>query len=208
MGALLAARMAARESVGMSADELARFNALSVAAAREELLACCNSLVWADRMAAGRPYSSARDAVRQSSAIMAMLSIEDLRAALAGHARIGEPPPSEPSPSEPASEQLRGDGARGDQGRSRSAEWSRAEQSGVLAADQQTASELAASNLEYERRFGHIYLVSASGRTGRQLLDLLRARLRNSQDTEWQVVRTELQKINEGRLVKLLSGTP
>jgi 2-oxo-4-hydroxy-4-carboxy-5-ureidoimidazoline decarboxylase len=207
MGALLAARMAARESVGMSADELARFNALSVAAAREELLACCNSLVWADRMAAGRPYSSARDAVRQSSAIMAMLSIDDLRAALAGHSRIGEPPPGEPGVPAPG-EQLSGDGAAGDQGRSRSAEWSRAEQSGVLASDQQTASELAASNLEYERRFGHIYLVSASGRTGRQLLDLLRARLRNSQDTEWQVVRTELQKINEGRLVKLLSGTP
>jgi 2-oxo-4-hydroxy-4-carboxy-5-ureidoimidazoline decarboxylase len=194
MGALLAARMATRESVGMSADELARFNALSAAAARAELLACCNSPAWADRMAAGRPYSSARDAVRQSSAIVAMLTVDDLRAALAGHSRIGEPPP--------------GDGEGGGQPQPRSAEWSRAEQSGALGSDPETATDLAASNLEYERRFGHIYLVSASGRTGRQLLDILRARLRNNPATEWQVVRTELQKINEGRLVKMLAGRP
>jgi 2-oxo-4-hydroxy-4-carboxy-5-ureidoimidazoline decarboxylase len=48
--------------------------------------------------------------------------------------------------------------------------------------------------------------VSASGRSSQQLLEMLRARLRNSPETEWQVVRTELQKINEVRLHKLLSG--
>ncbi len=46
-------------------------------------------------------------------------------------------------------------------------------------ADAETARALAESNLEYERRFGHIYLVCASGRTGAQLLSLLRRRLRN-----------------------------
>lgn len=167
----------------MSADELARFNALPAAAAREELLTCCNSPVWAERMASGRPYSSARDAVRQSSAIVAMLTVADLEAALAGHPRIG------------AADAV-------------AAEWSRQEQAGVANADARTAGELAESNREYERRFGHIYLVSASGRTADQLLALLRARLSNTQAAEWQVVRTELQKINEIRLVKMLAGTP
>jgi 2-oxo-4-hydroxy-4-carboxy-5-ureidoimidazoline decarboxylase len=190
MAALLAAWLAARESDGMSADELARFNALSAAGAREELLTCCNSPVWADRMASGRPYSSARDAVRQSSAIVAMLSVPELESALAGHPRIGERP------------------AADGQGSSRSGEWSRQEQSGAAASDEETARALAEANVEYEGRFGHIYLVSASGRSARQLLDLLRARLRNSPATEWQVVRTELQKINEIRLVKMLAGTP
>jgi 2-oxo-4-hydroxy-4-carboxy-5-ureidoimidazoline decarboxylase len=174
----------------MSADELARFNALPAAAAREELLTCCNSRTWAERMLSGRPYSSARDAVRQSSAIVAMLSVPDLEAALAGHPRIGERP------------------GAADPGPALAAQWSAQEQSGVGAADEQTARELADSNLEYERRFGHIYLVSAYGRTGTQLLALLRARLRNSPVTEWQVVRTELQKINAIRLIKMLAGTP
>lgn len=186
MGALLAAWLPTRESDGMSADELARFNALPAASAREEMLTCCNSPTWADRMASGRPYSSARDAVRQSSAIVAILSVPELEHALAGHPRIGERQ-REDRPG---------------------ADWSRQEQSGVSAADEQTARELAEANLEYERRFGHIYLVSASGRSGAQLLALLRARLHNNPATEWQVVRTELQKINEIRLVKLLAGRP
>jgi 2-oxo-4-hydroxy-4-carboxy-5-ureidoimidazoline decarboxylase len=190
MGALLAARLPARESDGMSADELARFNALPAAAAREELLTCCASPAWADRMASGRPYSSARDAIRQSSAIVTMLAVPDLEAALAGHPRIGERPRED------------------DPGSARSAAWSRQEQAGVSVTDEDTARELAESNLEYEQRFGHVYLVSASGRTGMQLLALLRNRLRNSPAAEWKVVRTELQKINEIRLVKMLAGTP
>jgi 2-oxo-4-hydroxy-4-carboxy-5-ureidoimidazoline decarboxylase len=188
MGALLAAWLPARKSDGMSADELARFNNLPAVAAREALLDCCSSPVWAERMLSGRPYSSAKDAVRQSSAIVARLTEADLEAALAGHPRIGDGP---------------GEGS----GSARSAAWSREEQSGVSDSDEQTARELAESNVEYERRFGHIYLVSATGRTGPQLLTLLQTRLRNSPATEWQVVRTELQKIIEIRLRALLAGT-
>jgi 2-oxo-4-hydroxy-4-carboxy-5-ureidoimidazoline decarboxylase len=183
--ALLATPLAAGESDGMSADELARFNGLASAAAREQLLACCSSPVWADRMTAGRPYSSARDAVRQSSAIVAMLTVPELEAALAGHPRIGE----RPAGTEPA------------------AEWSRAEQSGVSSSDEATRQALADGNQEYERQFGHVYLVAASGRSGAELLTLLRSRLRNTPVTEWRVVRTELQKINEIRLVTMLAGT-
>lgn len=173
----------------MSADELARFNDQPAEAARAELLECCSSPAWADRMVSGRPYSSARDAVRQSSAIVARLTVDDLEAALSGHPRIGARPAADGD--DPA----------------RSARWSRQEQAGVSESDEQTASELAASNVEYERQFGHIYLVSAAGRTGPQLLALLRARLRNAPSTEWQVVRTELQKIIEIRLRALLAGT-
>jgi 2-oxo-4-hydroxy-4-carboxy-5-ureidoimidazoline decarboxylase len=191
INALLAAPLAAGESDAMSAGELARFNGLPSAAAREQLLACCSSPVWADRMAAGRPYSSARDAVRQSGAIVAMLTVPELEAALAGHPRIGEQPAGT------------GDSA----GTGQPAEWSRAEQSGVSAADEATRHALAQFNLEYERRFGHVYLVSASGRSATELLAVLRARLRNTPPVEWRVVRAELQKINEIRLVKMLAGT-
>lgn len=197
MAALLAAPLAAGESDAMSAGELSRFNGLPSAAAREQLLACCRSPVWADRMAAGRPYSSARDAVRQSGAIVAMLTVPELEVALAGHPRIGE------QPAGPADSAGTGRSA----GSGQSAEWSRAEQSGVSAADEATRQALAQFNLEYERRFGHVYLVAASGRSATELLALLRARLRNAAPAEWRVVRVELQKINEIRLVKMLAGT-
>ena len=173
----------------MGADRLTRFNELPAAAARDELLACCSAPSWAERMAAGRPYCSPQDAIRQSAVIVASLTVTDLAEALAGHPRIGEQ-------------------AKDGQGPLRSAEWSAQEQSGVSASDAETARALAESNLDYERRFGHIYLVCASGRTGAQLLSLLRRRLRNDASTEWQVVRSELQKINEVRLRKLLASSP
>ena len=84
----------------MSAEGLARFNALPLAVARELLLGCCSSLSWADRMASGRPYSSARDATRQSSAIVARLSELDLQAALDGHAVHRPQPPGSPTADE------------------------------------------------------------------------------------------------------------
>jgi 2-oxo-4-hydroxy-4-carboxy-5-ureidoimidazoline decarboxylase len=189
MSALLAEGPPTGESELMGADRLRHFNELPAAAARDELLACCSAPSWAERMASGRPYCSPQDAIRQSSAIVASMTVTDLAEALAGHPRIGE---------------------RTEQGHGplRSAEWSAQEQSGVSLADAETARALADANLDYERRFGHIYLVCASGRTGAQLLALLRRRLRNDARAEWQVVRSELQQINEIRLRKLLAGSP
>jgi 2-oxo-4-hydroxy-4-carboxy-5-ureidoimidazoline decarboxylase len=150
-------------------------------------------------MTAGRPYSSAQDAIRRSSAIVATLTATDLAEALAGHPRIGErPDTSQDGASQEGANQ---EGAR-------AADWSRQEQSGVDADDTAMKRALAEANLEYEQRFGHIYLVCASGRTGQELLALLRARLRNEPEDEWQVVRTELQKINALRLQRLLAGLP
>ena len=65
---------------------------------------------------------------------------------------------------------------------------------------------LADGNAEYERRFGHIYLVCATGKSGQELLAILRERLGNDRDTEWKVVAAELAKINRLRLRKLLGA--
>ena len=48
--------------------------------------------------------------------------------------------------------------------------------------------------------------MSAAGRSSEELLAIVRRRLRNPPETEWRVVRMELQKINEIRLRTLLAG--
>jgi 2-oxo-4-hydroxy-4-carboxy-5-ureidoimidazoline decarboxylase len=171
----------------MGTDQLTWFNQLPARAAQQTLLECCSAPGWAEQMTAGRPYSSAEDAIKLSGAIVAALSAADLAEALAGHPRIGERPDT--------SQHALGADA-----------WSAREQAGVDGDDTQTRQELAEGNLEYERRFGHIYLVCASGRTGKELLALLRGRLQNDPVDEWRVVRTELQKINVLRLRQLLVG--
>jgi 2-oxo-4-hydroxy-4-carboxy-5-ureidoimidazoline decarboxylase len=166
----------------MGTNQVAWLNGLPPQAARQALLECCSAPGWAEQMAAGRPYASAQDAVTRSAAIVAALTDAELDKALAGHPRIGE----RPDP---------GHGA------SQAARWSQQEQSGVQADD----GTISAANLEYEQRFGHIYLVCATGRTGEELLALLRARLHNEPADERRVVRTELQKINALRLQRLLA---
>ena len=54
------------------------------------------------------------------------------------------------------------------------------------------------------KRFGHIFLICASGASGQEMLTKLRARLGNDQDAERTVVRAELLKITRLRMTKLL----
>ena len=79
--------------------------------------------------------------------------------------------------------------------------WARSEQSGVDNAD-----AFAAANAEYEAKFGHVYLVCASGRSGEELLKILRERLDNDPTTELAVAGRELIKIAELRLAKAVTA--
>jgi 2-oxo-4-hydroxy-4-carboxy-5-ureidoimidazoline decarboxylase len=78
-----------------------------------------------------------------------------------------------------------------------------AEQSGVTNASR---AALAAGNVEYEERFGHVFLVCATGLTGEQMLTALRERLKNDAAEERSVVITELRKITVLRVRKALAG--
>jgi 2-oxo-4-hydroxy-4-carboxy-5-ureidoimidazoline decarboxylase len=78
--------------------------------------------------------------------------------------------------------------------------WSGEEQSGVDSADRR----LALGNSEYEDKFGHIYLVCATGRDADGLLADLRSRLANKPADELRVVRAELAKITALRLARVV----
>jgi 2-oxo-4-hydroxy-4-carboxy-5-ureidoimidazoline decarboxylase len=160
------------ERIGLPA-----FNAMPDGRARDVLLACCRAARWAEKIAAGRPYTSLDSLLTQAAAA---LTDEDVTDALAGHPRIGD--------------------ARAGVHSS----WSRAEQAGVGGSDDVVLAELAAGNRAYEDRFGYIYLVCAAGRDAAELLAILRGRLGNDPGTEGQVTRGELRKINELRLTKLI----
>ena len=67
---------------------------------------------------------------------------------------------------------------------------------------------LADGNREYERKFGRIYLVSATGKSADELLTLLRARIQNDPETELRVAAAEQAKITRLRLVKMFDSSP
>jgi 2-oxo-4-hydroxy-4-carboxy-5-ureidoimidazoline decarboxylase len=156
---------------------LPAFNAMPAGQAREVLLGCCRAADWADKVSAGRPYPSLGTLLARAGEA---LTGKDVSEALAGHPRIGD--------TRAAAKSSR----------------SRREQAGVSGSGDMVLADLAAGNHAYEERFGHIYLVCASGRSAAELLGNLQERLRNEPGTERQVVRSELRKINELRLTKLI----
>lgn len=78
------------------------------------------------------------------------------------------------------------------------------EQSGVDSADEATLARLAAANDEYFDKFGFIFIVCATGKTAKQMLEILESRLPNSRDAEVANAGAEQLKITKLRLEKLI----
>jgi 2-oxo-4-hydroxy-4-carboxy-5-ureidoimidazoline decarboxylase len=171
---------------------LAGFNGMPAPDAHRMLLACCSAERWAGQVAAGRPFGSVGDALLRSDAAVAGLTQADLRQALSGHPRIGARPGARPAGGGAAGVGAAGGGL------------APAEQAGVDHDDRELICALAEGNRAYERRFGHIYLVCATGRSGPELLALLQQRLGNEPAAEWRVLAAELAKINRIRLARQL----
>jgi 2-oxo-4-hydroxy-4-carboxy-5-ureidoimidazoline decarboxylase len=77
------------------------------------------------------------------------------------------------------------------------------EQSGVADA---ARDALIAGNAAYEDRFGHVFLICATGLTGGQMLAALQQRLTNNEEMERTVATTELRKITLLRVAKALDS--
>jgi len=77
---------------------------------------------------------------------------------------------------------------------------------GALQASEEVLESLARENAAYEARFGHIFIVCATGKTAPEMLDLLRERRDNDPDTELRVASDEQAKITRLRHEKLLGS--
>lgn len=189
---------------------LAAFNALGAEEAEAGLLACCACRAFAREVAALRPYRDLDRLAEVAEAAVLGLDWSGVREALAAHPRIGEPPrESGPAPgSEPPGPPEEHSEKRPEGHSAREAAWSRGEQAGVDTAGREVLDRLAEGNRAYERRFGHVYLICATGLSAGEMLARLTERLGNDEDTERDVVRTELAKITRLRLAKLLGAAP
>lgn len=161
-----------------STPGLARFNALEEHVAAAALHEACASAAWGRRLLAGRPYAAVEDLLAASDAAMAALGEEDLAQAMAGHPPIGRPKPGDPT--------------------------SAREQRGMAGASDELRAEMLELNLAYQEKFGHVFLICATGRTGEQMRDAVRDRIGNAPEREREIVRTELGKINRIRLARLV----
>src|ERR1700757_650538 len=81
---------------GESTNTLQRWNDLAIDEATKEILPCCGSKAWAERMAARRPLVDEAAVFAASNEIWRSLHRSDWMEAFQSHPRIGESHPSEP----------------------------------------------------------------------------------------------------------------
>ena len=164
---------------------LAGLNQLPRFEAAERLRACCGSSRWVDAMVARRPYAGIEALLAAADQEWQESTAADWDEAFAHHPRIGERDTAAPVSA----------AARG---------WSAAEQGAAARADDTTRGAMVEANAAYERRFGRIYIVCASGRSADDLLADIETRLRNDPERERGIAGEEQRKIIRLRLLKLL----
>lgn len=155
--------------------KLARFNEIAATDAANEMLTYCHCERWAHALVADRPYPDIAALTSRSSELIESLAWPDVEEAMAAHPRIGDRV----------------------SGTDRAARLSRTEQAGV---DEQARDALLDGNQRYEDRFGHVFLIRASGRSAAEMLAELERRLANDVPTERTEVRTQLAQITAARL--------
>ncbi len=154
---------------------LGLMNVRPAAAVRALLLRCCASETWADQVLAARPFSCLAELFAVGDRIWRGLTETDYRQAFAAHPRIGDKADTT---------------------------WSKAEQAGVVSADGMVRDALVVGNRDYEQRFGHVFLVCATGRSAADMLAALQARLKNDPALELKNAAEEQRKITHIRLFK------
>lgn len=164
---------------------LTHFNDLPNEEAVAILKRCCGASRWASALALARPFSAMNELFSTAEALWGEMERDDYLEAFSHHPKIG---------------------ANVDSLREKFAStsaWASKEQAGVTEASEEVLEALRDGNVEYERTYGYIFIVCATGKSAPEMLALLEARLGNPPEVELQLAAAEQARITRIRLEKL-----
>lgn len=164
---------------------IGRLNGLSREEAAAVLHACCGSREWVRRMEAARPFADEAGLFAAAEKEWLSLGREDWLEAFGHHPRIGERHLTRPEFAATAAQASR-------------------EQSGMAAATSEERREFVEKNAAYERAFGHVFLICATGKTAAEMLEQLRLRMGRDPGTELHAAAGEQARITRLRLERWL----
>lgn len=166
---------------------LEKLNALPKDEATKAFYLCCSSSIWAAQMVSCLPFKSEDDLLAQADKLWNGCKLTDFMEAFSHHPRIG------------------GDLETLRKKFGSTANWASGEQSGVAGASEVVLQALNKGNIDYEDKFGFVFLICATGKSAGEMLEALLKRLPNNKDQEILNAKTEQAKITAIRLKKLLS---
>ena len=165
---------------------IAEFDHLSEGAQREILQQCCGAESWIDKMMKSLPAEDLIDLWESAEESWYACNEEDWMEAFSHHPEIGD------------ISSLREKFAS-------TANLAEKEQSGVKGSNDEVLHELAEANKRYKEKFGYIFIISAAGKSGNEILDELKIRLSNNPSEEIKNAMEEQNKITKLRLEKLFA---
>ncbi len=163
---------------------LKQFNQLNSHEAQNELFKCCGSTNWAETLVSYMPFDSVSAIKAESDKIWSSCLQSDILEAFSHHPKIGDV--------KSLSEKF-----------ASTKQWASGEQAAVSVAPQEVLEKLAKGNAEYEKKFGYIFIVCATGKSAEEMLELLNNRLPNSPEQEIRIAAKEQNKITHIRIEKL-----
>ena len=169
---------------------LHELNTLPKQQLKEELLKCCGSSSWVNKMLPFFPADDLVELLEDAEEQWYLCSEADWKEAFTHHPKIGDIDSLKKKFASTANPIAFG--------------WASGEQSGVSSASQQTIEALAKGNQDYEKKFGYIFIVCATGKSADEMLVLLEERLKNNAAEEIEVAADEQNKITKLRLEKLV----
>jgi len=164
---------------------LAEFNQLPEQEKKENLVKCCGATAWIEKMMQRFPFASKAILLHEAEQLWWQCTEKDWLEAFTHHPRIGS--------RETMAKKF-----------STTAHWAADEQKGTSQAAAATIDALLLGNEAYEKKFGFIFIVCATGKSATDMLSLLQQRLPNEKEKETRIAATEQNKITALRLEKLL----
>ncbi|MBK8552640.1 MAG: 2-oxo-4-hydroxy-4-carboxy-5-ureidoimidazoline decarboxylase [Ignavibacteria bacterium] len=164
---------------------LDKFNDIKTEDRKDLFSKCCGSEKWIGKMVSAGQFSTREEMTERSQRIWYSLDECDWLEAFRHHPKIGD------------MESLK-------RKFSATQDLAENEQSSVKEASAEILFELAKYNEDYEKKFGYIFIVCATGKSAEEMLSLIKERIKNDPETEIRIAMEEQNKITKLRLEKLL----
>jgi 2-oxo-4-hydroxy-4-carboxy-5-ureidoimidazoline decarboxylase len=159
------------------------FNLLRRAEQHNLLEQCCGSKTWINKMLREKLPYEGEEVLKLAEENWIACSEKDWKEAFLHHPKIGD------------KEALRKKFSKD--------QYAGGEQSSVSIAPDEILEALEKGNKEYEEKFSFIFIVCATGKSAKEMLSILQARLKNDPKTEIKTAMQEQNKITKLRLQKL-----
>jgi 2-oxo-4-hydroxy-4-carboxy-5-ureidoimidazoline decarboxylase len=166
--------------------KLAELNALDNVERKAALIPCCGAGHWVEQMDAIFPVADEQTLLNAAEKIWFSCNEKDWLEAFTHHPKIGD--------IHSLKEKFASTSA-----------WAEGEQSAVKQSSSEILEALAEGNAAYENKFGYIFIVCATGKSAKEMLDMLLLRLQNNSEQEIHIAMQEQNKITAIRLKKLLT---